>query len=710
MRSKIMKLFFSLRIAIRQPSLVRKFFREIWENGFNSALLKIKRKLGVPGRVAQKINLMPLSKLRKMPLHFPQTEMPRVSIIISFYVNSDILERCLWSILSEPPSCTFEVVILNFNSENNSNFLQEKVKNVLVLSNESKLKFSEFQNGAIASARGDLILLLDAWTQVSPGWLDTVVEQMDLDPLTGVIGPKLIFADGKLMEAGRIVWKDGSLSHYGKFDDPEKPEFNYLKEVDSLSERCLIFRKSLWKVIGGLNNSYSFPSGGYREADLAFSARSLGLKVVYNPKILVICFEFQENSSGDLLSLMDDRERFRSKWKGDLARGLRSAGEDFFLARDRSWQRKHILVVDHYVPTFDQDAGSRTMWQYLHLMNDLGYHITFIPDNFYASEPYTSELEKKGIHVRYGREAMDSLFDWLVENGRYFDIAFLSRPDVASKYITILREVSGAKIVYFGHDLHYVRLEKEFAVIGHSSTLSEIEKFKKLELNLFSVSDLVLMFNQNEVEFINQYTNSSKAKKVELFFYPQIPLIEPKGFLNQPTALFVGGFHHPPNVDGIHWFVSNVVPIVRKNLENFNLVVAGSNPPPSVVNLSKVPGVEIRGYVDDATLKSLYRESMLVVVPLRYGAGVKGKTVEAMSHGLPVVSTSTGAEGLEEVEDYIVIADNADTMAESIIVILGCREIWERRAKLSTEYALLNFSYSAVRKKFSDILSDTLCV
>ena len=140
--------------------------------------------------------------------------------------------------------------------------------------------------------------------------------------------------------------------------------------------------------------------------------------------------------------------------------------QDVFLARDRSSKKKHLLFVDHYLPHYDQDAGSKATLQYLKIFVKNNIQVHFIGDNFYdyPDTPYLETLTQMGIEVLYGNWYANHWQEWINENGHYFDYVILSRPHIAEKYIDIVRESSDAKIIYFGHDLHFLRERREYEI------------------------------------------------------------------------------------------------------------------------------------------------------------------------------------------------------------------------------------------------------
>jgi glycosyltransferase involved in cell wall biosynthesis len=122
---------------------------------------------------------------------------------------------------------------------------------------------------------------------------------------------------------------------------------------------------------------------------------------------------------------------------------------------------------------------------------------------------------------------------------------------------------------------------------------------------------------------------------------------------NRHGLLFVGGFHHTPNVDGIKWFLQNVYSKILAKRKDIPLVICGSNPSEELVKFIDnfkhelhTDNIVLTGYVKDEVLAEYYRHCRMVIAPLRFGAGVKGKVIEAMSFGSPVITTEYGSQGI----------------------------------------------------------------
>ncbi len=270
---------------------------------------------------------------------------------------------------------------------------------------------------------------------------------MEGDETVGLAGSKLIYPYEKLHEAGGIVWNDASRTGYGRYDDPAKPDYNYIKDVDCVCGAAMIVRKSLWDKLGGFDER--FAPAYFEDTDLAFSVRKMGCRVVYQPLSAVVHFELESIGAGEAAGQErlreENRARFLEKWKNELTEHFPN-GEDVFLARDRSRGKKTILFIDQYVPMYDKDAGSRNTYGYVKLCAEMGYHVLFLGANFFPHQPYTDELQAMGVMVLYWVWYRDNWEEWLRQNGQYIDVVYLNRPHISEIFIDAIKRHTRAKI------------------------------------------------------------------------------------------------------------------------------------------------------------------------------------------------------------------------------------------------------------------------
>lgn len=641
------------------------------------------------------------------PFEFPYFSNPKVSIIIPAYNGWGMNYQCLRSIRENTEGVSYEVIFADDVSTDETQFVDRYIANIVHVRNEKNLGFLQNCNHAAKFANGEFLHFLNNDTKVTRGWLSSLLTLMEKDPSIGMAGSKLVYPNGRLQEAGGIIWQDASGWNYGHKQNPNRPEFNYVKEVDYISGASIMVRKTLWKELGGFDERYN--PAYCEDADLAFSIRQKGYKVVYQPLSRVIHFEgfshgtdTATNSSGIKSYQKTNSVKFAEKWRSVLQDQFPN-GINPYWTRDRSKSKPTILVIDHYVPQFDKDAGSRTTFQYLDLFVELGLNVKFMGDNFYRQEPYTTILQQKGIEVLYGDDYARNRMNWLRENEHYIDYVFLNRPHISIKYIDFIKKNMHAKVFYYTHDLHFVRELMEYEITGQPEKLASSDRWKETEYTLFANSDVVLTPSIKEKEVIQAAFPDRPIGVMPAFFYSSIsdPITD---FNERKDILFVGGFAHSPNIDGILWFANEVMPLIREKNSEIRLIVVGSNVSKEIHSLGR-PDISIKGFVTDKELDQLYRSVRFSIIPLRFGSGLKGKTVEALSKALPIVSTSFGIEGLEGIEAIAPPYDTAGAFAEAITALYGDIGKLQELSAAAAGYSLRHFTRDAAMTFFKKLLA-----
>ena len=455
-----------LRLLINPKQFLLLFtterIRRLWfyaqTQQFSIIFDRVKRLLYLCSSPPIKLSLYS-AKDRPGKLTFPQHDNPLVSIIVPVFNQWDTTRACLISILENSGALHYEVIVADDNSSDETRNIFQHTENIKLIVNKTNLGFLKNCNNAANHATGHFLVFLNNDTNVQPGWLLSLVELMKKDTNVGLVGSKLLYPDGRLQEAGGIIWRDGSGWNYGHMDFPERPEYNYIKEVDYISGASIMVRKTLWDEIGGFDERYS--PAYYEDTDLAFEIRKRGYKVMYQPRSTVVHFEGISHGKDIGTGLKSyqvlNQTKFTNKWQDVLIREHGRGIEDIFTARDRSNSKKLLLFIDHYVPMFDQDAGSKSTFEYLKLMTEMGYNIKFLGSNFVSHQPYTSMLEKMGIEVLYGSWHQRKWKKWISYNAKYIDYVYMSRPHIAQKFLPYIKAHTKAKLFYCGHDLHYLR-------------------------------------------------------------------------------------------------------------------------------------------------------------------------------------------------------------------------------------------------------------
>lgn len=497
-------------------------------------------------------------------IKIPLFKNPLVSIIIPVYNKFDYTNKCIKSILKENNHIPYEIIIADDLSTDSTKYIQNYFSNIYVNKNEKDHGFVMNCNKAANLSRGKYILFLNNNAKVKNGWLKNLVELIETNEKIGMVGSKFIYPNGTLQEAGGIIWRDGSGCNYGRGKNPDLAEYNYVKEVDYISGSSIIIRKTVWEEIGGFDKRYN--PKYYEDTDFAFEVRKHGYKVMYQPKSVVVLSEGISNgkelSAGLKKYKIRNQKKFKKKWKKIL--NQQCTPENLFDARDRSLNKKRILVIDQSVPKFDNNAGNRCTYMYLKIFQNIGLVITFIGDDFKKHNPYTSVLEQKGIEVLYGDKYELNKKKWLRNNLRNFDFVFLQRPNISIKYIKLIKKNFSGKIFYFAHDLHHIRLFREYKINGNKNILKESKFYKKIEFEIFSKVDVGYVVGSYEQKLIKKKFKDKPIHNIPIYIYEKMLSNDEKDFSSTKGLIFVGGFLHAPNKDAILWFSKEIYPHVLK--------------------------------------------------------------------------------------------------------------------------------------------------
>jgi GT2 family glycosyltransferase/glycosyltransferase involved in cell wall biosynthesis len=623
-----------------------------------------------------------------------------VSIIIPVYNHWELTVACLRSLAFDSSATEYEVIAVDDASSDQTQHFLPKVEGLRVVQLKKNSGFIGAVNAGLEVARGRFILLLNNDTVVKPGWLDALMRTFEVEENVGVVGSKLVYPDGTLQEAGGIIWRDGTGLNYGRGGDASDPAFNFVRDVDYCSGACLLVRKEVLDVLGGLDRRYS--PAYYEDTDLAFAARKLGYRVVYQPESTVVHAEGSSNGTDERTGVKQyqkvSREAFRLKWQTEL---LAQHESDPALERiaSRRTPAAQVLVVSDRVPMPDQDSGSKRMFELLLALRDLGLGVTFVPFDGQRQEEYSAALQRAGIEVLYG--PLDER-ELLRELAPALDVAFLSRPEPTWKWEPLVREICPeSKIIYDTVDLHFLREARRAEIEADPAVARAAARYHGMEISLARIADATLVVSIAERDVLKE-----EDPDIRVHVVPNIHGEEHSGrpFEQRKGLLFVGSFPHHPNRDAAHWLVEEIMPLVRLQDPDICAYIVGSSPTEDIKALES-ENVRVLGWVPDLT--NLLEHSRVSVAPLRYGAGVKGKVGESMAHGLPVVTTRLGAEGMGlEHEHDVLVADDAQSFAAEILRAYHDGDLWARLAANGRRTIARDSSPFAIRATLAKILEE----
>jgi O-antigen biosynthesis protein len=633
-----------------------------------------------------------------------------VSIIVSAYNNVEFTISSVHSLLQTPTRYRYEVIVGdNCSTDETAEVFGAVGGIVRCITHAVNEGFTRNCNLSALHASGRYLVLLNNDTIILDGWLDALIEPLQTQEDVGLVGSRLLFADGLLQEAGCIYWCDGTAWNFGRGEDPRLSQFNYVKEVDYCSGAAIAIRLALWQSLGGFDERYK--PAYCEDSDLAFAVRDAGYRVLYTPFATLIHHEGithgTDTGAGVKAYQIANQYKLLEKWRRVLEEEHFPNGEHVPLARDRSRHKPHILVADHYVPQPDRDAGSRTMFDYLCLFAEAGFQVTFWPENLNEDRTYAPLLQRLGIEVICGTTWEGGFESWCAQNGPHLTYAFLSRPSVSAPLLPALRKHSSAKVLFYGHDIVTLRVRNELAIVDNATAREELAMFARLEPWLWRASDIVLYPSHFECDYVRAQCPDCDVQYLQPYAYSEEELAARAAILREGRAvpgtrlLFVGGFSHRPNVDAMLWFCREVLPLIQARIPGATLCIAGSHPPPEISALAR-PGIAVTGFVTDTELAALYDNSAVAVIPLRFGGGVKGKLLEALSRGVPVVSTDVGVQGLKGLGNAVTRANSANPFAGAVVDLLKDPALQRRKALAGLDYLSHHFTRTTAVRRLAD--------
>lgn len=620
---------------------------------------------------------------------------PEISVVIPVYNQFFYTLRCVWSLLAAGDAARMQVILADDGSSDETEAFFRSVPGLTYIRNPQNMGFLRSCNNAARSARAPFLFFLNNDTAVLPGALDALLATARALPDAGLVGAKLIYPDGSLQEAGGFVWQDGSGANLGRYGDPDEPGYNLRRDADYISGAAILVPRDLWETLGGFDERYV--PAYYEDTDLAMRLHQLGWRVIYEPAAQVVHFEGISSGtsleSGVKAHQVVNRGKFLGKWDFALQDHLPAQQVD--PRRIPRPARPRLLFIDHLVPEPDHDAGSVIVASYLRLLIELGYEVTFLPVNLHFNGRYGKMLQAMGVELLF-HPYVSSIPDYLRDHAAAFDAFFLWRVNAGGEHVETLRRLCpGTPILFHTQDLHFLRMQRAAERMGNlPEEVQAAADMRERELRVMSLATETILVSTHEEAVLREIGCRASLSVVPLVLDPAEA---PPPRSARSGIAFVGGFQHPPNVDAVRWFMADIYPLLREAAPDLEFHIVGSKPTPEILAID-VPGVTVHGFVED--LGAFLDQRLATVVPLQYGAGIKGKIGSSLAAGVPVVSTSLGAEGMGLApETEVLLADTPQAFVTQILRLVEDEALWAAISAAGLAFVERSYSSRVTRER-----------
>jgi GT2 family glycosyltransferase len=648
----------------------------------------------------------------RQPLQLPLSQQPMASIVIPMHGQHAVTRRCLAAIAYAPTTIPYELIVVidgtpngpgTGNTEAASNHeaepdLEQEAPGVQFVRHDFPRGFNQACCSGAAIARGRYIVLLNNDTEPCAHWLEELLDPFQRWPDTGLVGAQLVMANGRLQEAGGIVWGNGEPWNYGRGGNPYDPRYSYARQIDYASGAALAIPTELWRQVGGFSPEFS--PAYYEDTDLAFKVRTAGRTVRYAPLARVIHHEGISNGSDTEAAEGLKRYQainaplFQKKW----AHAFEGPSEPNLAEAERVKDRGimgRALFIDHDTPRPDRDAGGHAALVEMELVQALGWKVTFLPVNLAWLGGYSEALQRRGIELLHAPFVL-SLEQLLRERGGEFELIYITRYTVAAAALPLIaKHAPQARILFCNADLHHLRelraahaqnLSGEAAELA----LAQVREVQRQELAVIHQVHLTLSYSEVEQAVIEAET-LAKAPTATCPWVVDGPE-QPAPLTNRKGIAFLGSYNHPPNREAVNWFLQEVWPLLHQHCPEHKLHLYGSGMPAELSrSWGSINGVILEGWV--ANPASVYNTHRVFIAPLRSGAGLKGKVAAAAAHGTPQVLSPLAAEatGLRDGQE-VSIASTATAWIEATVSLCNNDLQWQVMSDAAHSYARSRWS------------------
>ncbi|HQT38662.1 MAG TPA: glycosyltransferase [Acidocella sp.] len=644
----------------------------------------------------------------RQPIDFTLAGLPIISVIMVMFNQLDLTLNALDS-LRHCYGGPIDLILVDSGSADESRHVERYVTGAKIVRFSHNIGFVEACNAALSNVAAPVTLFMNNDVLLERGAIAAVLNRLATADDIGAVGGKIIRTNGKLQEAGCIIWRDGSTEGYLRDADPNVPEANFVRDVDFCSGVFLAVRSDVLKSLGGFD--VTFKPAYFEEIDLCIRLHQAGYRVVYDPAIMVV---HQEYSSGDpaiaAAMMAQNHPKFRKK-NLEYLRTKYPRNRDLLAhARSPKVSGNRILFIEDRVPLRHLGSGFTRSNDIIRTMATLGHQVSVFP----IYQPIESILDiypdfPDTVEIIHDRELKD-LGEFLKDRSGYFDILWIARTHNAERLLDILLAASAHlpinNIVLDTEAVAAPRLAGRDILQGRTPAVA-LEKAVQQELASAYFCQKIVAVNDRDAEIIRQ----AGFKDVSILGHVQTIAPTAKPFTERHDMLFVGAIHdqESPNLDGLEWFVNEVLPLLNGKLpDEVGFTIAGYvNRRIDMSVFGRARRVRLRGPVDD--LVQVYNNHRIFVAPTRYAGGIPFKLHEAASYGLPIVASTllcqqVGWRG--DVELLAASVTDPHEFATQIVKLYTDETLWNQMRQGALARLAVENSPQFYRERLAGILKD----
>ena len=312
----------------------------------------------------------------KERLFFPREAKPTVSVILVLHNKAHLSLLSMRSI-QQNVDVKYELIVVDNASTDATSGLLKRLDNVTVARNTENRGFAPGCMEALEHCRGDYLCFLNNDALLEAGSLSAALKNFENDSTVGAVGGKVLLADGRLQEAGCILWCDGTSDGYGRSDDPDLPKYQFRRPVDYCSGVFLVTPRKLFQDMGGFDPVF-FP-GYFEDSDYCMQLWQAGHRVIYEPEAIVRHYEnaSTQDTAGLLRRVAANHDIFYKKWQMILPAHYEPRGPNVHRARFALMDRgMNILYIEDAVPHRHSGGNSRASMEVMKGLIRQGHHLT----------------------------------------------------------------------------------------------------------------------------------------------------------------------------------------------------------------------------------------------------------------------------------------------------------------------------------------------